>query len=178
MPIYHVAVTTAPDYVTRREPHRAAHIARLSELRARGAVIGGGPAPDGSSADLFYRAPDEATLGRLLEEDPYRRAGAWTGHRATAYERFLEPWRPVEIVLDGSRPASLVSGRAADPEMASFALIELRGAGRLAFGGLFAGGRTLALMTDPDAARAVAALAESGQWEPGSLAARSLLWVL
>src|SRR5581483_10151150 len=53
--VFHMAVTTSADYVTRREPHRRAHIERLQGLRAAGILIGGGPAPDGRSADLFYR---------------------------------------------------------------------------------------------------------------------------
>ena len=43
MIIYHVAITTADDYVNRRAAHREAHLARLTALRQRGFVIGGGP---------------------------------------------------------------------------------------------------------------------------------------
>jgi hypothetical protein len=81
-------------------------------------------------------------------------------------------------VTDGSRRATIVEGDAPDSEMASFALIEARGAGRLAFGGFFPGGATWALMRSSDAEAARAALEQSGLWKPGSLTARPLLHVL
>ena len=55
MIVYHASIATADDYLTRREPHRRAHLERLQGLRAAGIVVGGGPAPDGRSADVFYR---------------------------------------------------------------------------------------------------------------------------
>ena len=62
--------------------------------------------------------------------------------------------------------------------MASFALIEARGGGRMVFGGFFPGGTTWALMRAPDADTAMAEIAESGFWKPGSLTARPVLHVL
>src|SRR5438552_924864 len=78
--VLHVRVTTADDYLRRREPHRTAHIARLDGLRARGLVVGGGPAPDGRRAEIVYRAAGGARLRRLVEEDPY-----WRGAGLRAY---------------------------------------------------------------------------------------------
>jgi len=82
------------------------------------------------------------------------------------------------VVLDGSRQVTIVEGEAPDSEMASFALVEARGAGRMAFGGFFPGGSTWALMRSPDAELALADLEASGLWKPGSLTARPLLHVL
>jgi uncharacterized protein YciI len=48
--VFHARVTAAEDYLTRRQPHRTAHLVRLQDLRARGILIGGGPAPDGRTA--------------------------------------------------------------------------------------------------------------------------------
>jgi uncharacterized protein YciI len=178
MVIYHVALQAAADYWTRREAHRRAHLERIVALRERGVVIGGGPAPDGATADLVYRLAEAGGVKQAVEEDPYYAGGVWTAYRAAAFERFLEPWRLPPVVTDGSRQVTLVEGRAPDVEMASLALLDARGAGRMAFGGFFAGGGTLALMTSPDAAEAVGWLAETGLWEADSLRGRALLHVL
>lgn len=174
----HVAVTTVDDYLSRRGPHRRAHLERLLALRGGGVVIGGGPAPDGTAADIFYRAPSEADIARLVEEDPYYTGGAWRAYRLTAFSQFLEPWQLPPLVTDGSRVVSIVEGEAPDVDMASFALIEARGAGRMAFGGFFPGGGTLVLMRSADPAEALGWLAETGFWKEGSLSARPLIHVL
>ena len=178
MIIYHVAISTADDYVARRAPHREAHLARLTALRERSFVIGGGPAPDGASVDIVYRVQQVADLTRLIEEDPYWMGGAWKAWHQRDFSQFLEPWEMASVVTDGSRKATIVEGEAPDVEMASFALIEARGGGRMAFGGFFPGGATWALMRSPEAEGAMAELDASGLWKPGSLRARPLLHVL
>ena len=95
-----------------------------------------------------------------------------------SFAQFLEPWELPPPVFDGSRRVTLVEGETTDVEMASFALIEARGAGRMAFGGFFPGGRTLCLMREADPARAVAGLEETGLWIAGTLRGRPLLHVL
>jgi uncharacterized protein YciI len=176
--VYHVAIRTADDYLKKREPHRQAHLERLMGLRARGLVVAGGPSPDGTSADVFYRVQQPDELRRLVEEDPYYAGGAWSSYTPRSFARFLEPWELPPLVTDGSRRVTLVEGVAPDVEMASFALIEARGAGRLAFGGFFPGGETLAVMRADDPAKAVEELAATGFWEPASLRGRPLLYAL
>jgi len=176
--VYHVAVRAAPDYAVRREPHRAAHLERILALRARGACLGGGPSPDGRTADLFYRTEQPGDLTRLVEDDPYFTGGVWTEYHPRTFSQFLEPWELPPPVFDGSRRATIVEGGTADVEMASFALIEARGAGRMAFGGFFPGGETLCLMREADPAEAVARLEDTGLWTAGTLRGRSLLHVL
>lgn len=178
MIVYHAAITTAPDYVERRAPHRQAHLERLLRLRAEGIVIGGGPAPDGASADIFYRVAEPGQITPLIEEDPYYASGAWTGYRLQTFAQLVEPWELPPLVTDGSRRATIAEGVASDPDMATFALIELRGAGRLAFGGFFAGGQTLALLRTPDADAALGWLKETGFWRVDTLTCRPFLWVL
>ena len=78
MIVSHVRITAADDYLERRPAHRAAHLERIVELRKRGFVIGGGPSPDGTTADLVYRSPQPGDLKRLVEEDPYWTGGVWT----------------------------------------------------------------------------------------------------
>lgn len=174
----HVAVTTVEDYAARREPYRQAHIERLVGLRARGYLVGGGPAPDGRSADLFYRLERPDQLAPLIEEDPYYQGKAWTAYRSRSFATFVEPWETPPVVLDGSRRVTVVEGPAADAEMAQLALIELRGAGRLLFGGALEDGQTLAVIRSPDPAEATAWLAETGLWAPERLQARPLLHAL
>jgi len=176
--VYHVAINTAEDYIARRGPLRKAHLERLMGLRQRGLVVGGGPAPDGRSADIFYRVQQAEDLKRLIEEDPYWTGGAWTAYNPRSFAQFLEPWELPPLVTDGSRKAAIVEGTAPDVEMGSFALIEARGAGRMAFGGFFPGGLTLALMRVEDPETAIQGLSATGFWTDGSLKARPLLYVL
>jgi uncharacterized protein YciI len=176
--VYHVAITAAADYLTRRDPHRQAHLERIVALRADARCLGGGPAPDGRTADLFYRVGQPGDITRLVEEDPYVTGAVWTAYHPRSFSQFLEPWELPPVVIDGSRRVTLVEGRTADVEMASFALIEARGAGRMAFGGFFPDGQTLCLMRTPDADAAVTALRDTGLWMPETLRGRSLLHVL
>ena len=178
MIVCHAAIRTADDYVAKREPHRRAHLERLQGLRAAGIVIGGGPAPDGRSVDIFYRLQQPQQIEAAVEEDPYFVAGAWTGYTPRSFTHFVEPWEQVAPVIDGSRVAMIVEGVASDADMAEFALIEARGAGRLAFGGFFEGGRTLVVMKTPRSDEATRWLADTGFWTKDSLTARPWLYVL
>jgi len=176
--VYHVAITAADDYLERRAAHRAAHLDRITELRRLGFVIGGGPAPDGRTADIVYRVQQAADITRLIEEDPYWMGGVWKAWQPSDFAQFLEPWEMPPVVTDGSRKVTIVEGEAPDVEMASFALIEARGAGRMAFGGLFPGGATWAIMRSTEPDKVLAELVETGFWTPGSLSTRPLLHVL
>jgi uncharacterized protein YciI len=174
----HVTVTAAPDYFTRREAFRRAHIERLVGLRARGILVAGGPAPDGRTAELFYRLELPGDLATVIEEDPYRQGGVWTAYASRSFTHFVEPWEALPVVLDGSRRVTVVEGPAADPDMAQLALVELRGAGRLLFGGTFDDRETLAVLRSSDEAEATRWLAETGFWAAEQLAARPLIHVL
>ena len=178
MIVFHIAVTAADDYVTRREAHRRTHIERLQGLRAAGILIGGGPAPDGKTADIFYRLQQPAQLKHAIEEDPYWTGGVWTRYEPRSFGQFVEPWEQVPVVLDGSRKVTIVEGPTTDHDMAQFALIEMRGAGRVSFGGFFENGHTLAVANTPDPAPAIAWFEETSFWKPGALTARPLLHVL
>jgi hypothetical protein len=74
--------------------------------------------------------------------------------------------------------AAIVEGPVADHDMAQFTLIELRGAGRLAFGGFFEDGGTLAVLKTPKPDEAIEWLAASGFWNREALTARPWLYVL
>ena len=58
MAIYHVHFVCAPDYMARRLPFRPAHLKQLASLRDDGRVVAGGPEPDGTAANIFYRVVD------------------------------------------------------------------------------------------------------------------------
>jgi uncharacterized protein YciI len=176
--VVHVAITPTEDYVAKREPHRRAHLDRLQGLRAAGILIGGGPAPDARSVDIFYRLQQPAQVKPVVEEDPYWLAGAWTGYTPRTFSHFIEPWEQVPVVLDGSRVATIVEGPAVDQDMAQFALIEARGAGRLAFGGVVEGGQTLAVLRTARPEEALAWLADTGLWQRPHLTARAWLHVI
>lgn len=178
MIVVHVVVTTVADYVTRREAYRHAHIERLVTLRARGVVIAGGPAPDGRTAELFYRLKRAPELQTVVEEDPYYAGGVWAAYTPRSFAQFVEPWEQPPVVLDGSRRTTIVEGPATDPEMAQLALVELRGAGRLVLGGAFDGRQTLALLRSPDPSEATGWLGETGFWAAHELSARPYLHVL
>jgi uncharacterized protein YciI len=179
MSVVHVRITCADDYVARRAPVRQAHIERLLALRRAGALVAGGPDPAGRIAELFYRAPDAGTLRSLVEDDPYYRAGAWTGYVPRPFETFVDPWEPEPpVVLDNSRAALVVEGPATDPDMAQLALVEMRGAGHVAFGGFLPDGTTVAVARTTDAGEAARWLADTGSWKTTDLATRAWLYVI
>lgn len=174
----HVAIVAADDAHTRRAPYREAHLARLFELRARGFVIGAGPSPDARSTDLFLRVPEPEVIGRLIEEDPYYAGGVWKRYAAASFSQFLSPWKLPPVVIDGSRRVTIVEGRAHDVDMASLALVEARGQGRMAFGGFFPDSAMLAVMSSAEPDEPLRWFAETGFWDRESLRARPLLYVL
>jgi uncharacterized protein len=174
----HVLITAAENYLTLREPHRQAHIKRMVRLRAQGLAIGGGPAPDGRTAEVFYRVSEPEHLERLVEDDPYYRHRVWTAYTARTFSAFVEPQCQPPVVLDGSRRVTILEGPADDPGKAERALMGMRGSGRLAFGGLFGDGHTLAVVASGDTRTAIDWLSETGLWSAGRLEARPLLYVL
>ena len=172
---YLVVAEASHDYLTRREPHRKAHLGRLETLRSRGTFVGGGPWPDAKGVDLVYRCQDEAALKTLVESDPYWGGGAWTGWRFKTLARLVEPKGLAPIVIDGSRPATVVEGGKAGPS-AAVALLRLRDEGRVHFGGVLDDGSLWALTATADAKTALSWLEQAGL--PGPLRARPLLYVL
>ena len=178
MIVFHIAATPVDDYVTKREAYRREHIARLQGLRAASILIGGGPSPDGTRVDLFYRLQQPWQVKPAMEEDPYWTGGVWTGYTPRSFSHFVEPWEQVPVVLDGSRTATIVEGPVKDLDMAQIALVELRGAGRVAFGGLLEGVQTLVVMKTDDGEQAKAWISEHDFWDAGALTARPFLWVL
>ena len=178
MTVFHVLVTPADDYVTKREPFRRAHLERLQELRAAGRCVFGGPAPDGKGVDLGYRLERAEDLKGVVEGDPYWGGEVWKSYASRPFARFVAPAALVPVVTDGSRRTFIVEGPAADAGRAEKALGALRDIGRVHLGGVFETGASWALTSAADEKSATAWLAETGAWQPGSLTARPLLYVL
>jgi uncharacterized protein YciI len=169
MAIYHVHFVCAADYMARRLPFRPAHLKQLVSLRDDGRVVAGGPEPDGSAANIFYRVADRAELDRLLAENEFNRAGLFTANRARAFADFVEPRELPPI--DTGLSAIIVEGAAGDRARTRAGLIELQRDGRVAFGGFFEDGAALAVVRSASQDEALAWLARVG-WDPARLVAR------
>lgn len=168
--IFHVHFICAPDYNARRLPFRPAHLKQLASLREQRRVVAGGPEPDGTAANIFYRVESRAELAGLLEDNEFNRAGLFTSSHPRAFTDFVEP---IEVTpLDAGLSVSLVEGVPSDLGRARAALVELQRRGRVAFGGMFDDGAALAVVHSPNVDQAVEWLSTAGGWESGRLEAR------
>ncbi len=175
--VFHAIPELAPDYAERRKPFREAHLSRLLELRARGQVVAVGPRAKESRADMFYRVASRDEMKRLMTEDIYFRENVWVGYQLRPFTQFVEPWHPAEPKPDGSRIATLVEGPSKDEDTASLVMVEMRGRGRMIFGG-FVGEQALLALATPDRATALDWATESGLWTPEELTTWEWIFVL
>lgn len=95
--IFVIEATYTPDAAQRRPAVRAAHLARLAELRDQGIIIEAGGLLDMSSAILLVRAADEEAALDLVRQDIYTESGVWGPFRARPYGRVC---RPSELPAD------------------------------------------------------------------------------
>jgi uncharacterized protein YciI len=168
--VYHVRFTCARDYMARRLPFRPAHLKQLAGLRDEARVVAGGPEPDGSAANIFYRVAGDTELARLLEDNEFYRAALFVGHEARPFAEFLEPLdRPP---VDAGLAATIVEGVVTDRGRARAGLGALQREQRVAFGGIFTDGALLAVVRSPTAAEAVEWLRGAGALGSGGLSAR------
>ena len=169
MPVYHVRFTCADDYLARRLPFRPAHLKQLASLREEGRVVAGGPEPDGTAANIFYRVADLAELERVLAENEFYRAALFTGHIPRRFADFLDPLDAPP--LDAGLATMIVEGAPTDASRARSGLARLQREGRAAFGGFFDDGTGLAVIRSRRADEAIEWMVEAGGWAR-SLAAR------
>jgi uncharacterized protein YciI len=80
MPKYILTGTYCDNVLERRAPYREAHLAGLKQQKADGVLITIGPTQDLTQVFGIYEAPDQATVERLVEADPYWQHGIWTGY--------------------------------------------------------------------------------------------------
>jgi uncharacterized protein YciI len=73
------------EVLTKREPHRQAHLSGLARQKESGILITIGPTKDVTQVFAIYEAEDENTVRQLVESDPYWQNGIWT-------EYFVKEW--------------------------------------------------------------------------------------
>jgi uncharacterized protein len=78
MPKYVLWGSYCADVLEKRAPYRQAHLDRLAQLKQAGVLITLGPTQDLTQVFGVYEAADEASVRRLVEEDPYWQQGIWT----------------------------------------------------------------------------------------------------
>ena len=155
--------------MARRLPFRPAHLEQLPTLREETRVVAGGPEPDGTAANIFYRVADPAELARLLEENEFNRAGLFTAHHPRAFTDFIEP---LDLPpLDAGLQAIIVEGAPSGRARARAGLAALQRQGRAAFGGFFDDDTGLAVVRSPSPDEAIAWLVDAGGWDPARLSA-------
>jgi uncharacterized protein YciI len=62
----------------KRAPHRQAHLDGLKAQKESGVLVTIGPTKDLRQVFAIYDAPDQETVEKLVEEDPYWQKGIWT----------------------------------------------------------------------------------------------------
>lgn len=62
----------------KRAPHRQAHLDGLKAQQESGVLVTIGPTKDLRQVFAIYDAPDQDTVEKLVEEDPYWQNGIWT----------------------------------------------------------------------------------------------------
>jgi uncharacterized protein YciI len=170
MLVYHVHFTCAPDYMARRLPFRPAHLKQLAALREHSRVVAGGPEPDGTAANIFYRVADLGELTALLADNEFNRAGLFAGHAARLFTDFLEP---LELPpLDAGLATTIAEGVPSDPAAARAGIARLQRDRRAAFGGFFGDGAALVVLRASEPDRALAWLADTGGWDIDRVRAR------
>jgi uncharacterized protein len=88
--IWLVEATYAPDAAETRVPFRAAHIARLRELKRQGIVVEAGAYADVSATLVLVRAADEEAALDVCRDDIYLRNGVWVELRARPFGRVTD----------------------------------------------------------------------------------------
>lgn len=78
MPKYVLWGSYCDNVLEQRAPYRQAHLDRLAQLKAEGALITLGPTQDLTRVFGVYEAENEAAVRKLVEDDPYWQNGIWT----------------------------------------------------------------------------------------------------
>lgn len=82
-----IEATYAPDAAETRGPFRAAHLARVVELREAGVIIEAGAFADVTSSVLLVRADTEEAALAIAGDDVYLANGVWVEVRARRFLR-------------------------------------------------------------------------------------------
>jgi len=87
--VWLVEATYAPDAAETRKPFRAAHLARLLELKDAGVIVEAGAFTDMSASIAFVRADSEEAALAICRDDVYMRNGVWVELRARPFGRVV-----------------------------------------------------------------------------------------
>ena len=87
--IWFIEATYAPDAAETRVPFRAAHLARIVELKEAGVIVEAGAFPDVSASIVLLRAPSKEAAIDVCREDIYMRNGVWVEIRARPFGRVV-----------------------------------------------------------------------------------------
>jgi uncharacterized protein YciI len=87
--IWLVEATYAPDAAETRKPFRAAHLARLLELKDTGVIVEAGAFTDVSASIVLVRAESEEAALAVCRDDVYMRNGVWVELRARPFGRVV-----------------------------------------------------------------------------------------
>lgn len=92
--VWFVEATYAPDAAETRAPYRAAHLARVVELKTSGVLVEAGAFSDVSASILIIRAPTEEAAIEICRADVYMKNGVWVEIRARPFGRVVGPLPP------------------------------------------------------------------------------------
>jgi uncharacterized protein len=87
--VWLVEATYAPDAAETRKPFRAAHLARLLELKDAGVIVEVGAFMDVSKSIVLVRAESEEAALAVCRDDVYMRNGVWVEARARPFGRVV-----------------------------------------------------------------------------------------
>jgi uncharacterized protein YciI len=91
---YALFYETVPDYVRKREPYRAEHLALATKAHHDGFLVMGGAFDPPEGALLVFRAGSAAEVEAFVKADPYVRNGLVPTWR-------IRPWN---VVIGADRP--------------------------------------------------------------------------
>ena len=87
MPTFAVLYEYTPDQEKTLQ-NRPAHRKYLQELLAKNQLVADGPITDDSGSLIVYHADDENHVQRIIENDPFHKAGIFVSWQ-------IKPWRIV-----------------------------------------------------------------------------------
>ncbi|MEY2985508.1 MAG: hypothetical protein RLZZ568_2125 [Cyanobacteriota bacterium] len=89
MPKYVLLGTYCDNVLEKRTPFREAHLAGLQTQKQNGVLVTIGPTKDLAEVFGIYDAPDQATVEKLVESDPYWQNGIWTSYQVKEWIQAL-----------------------------------------------------------------------------------------
>lgn len=89
MPKYILWGTYCDDVLEKRTPFREAHLEGLKTQKESGVLVTIGPTKDITQVFGIYDAPDQGTVEKLVESDPYWQNGVWTSYEVKEWIQAL-----------------------------------------------------------------------------------------